>query len=297
MGLVERGYPNLKFFNYLYWIITLTLITISFGVFPFTHHLAGEFPQNTPKGQICLNIDFKLDEMNTKQRLTTLIVPVIIGIYKVFFSAQMTNLKMETFSQFGGNQNRNLFTAQQTSCYFNIMTIIFILDNGLIFSMQLYQDYLERETRFILHNLLWVSFELFFGIYIPVKHLILSRTRLLGLWWERSQVQENFYVRKPEVIPRRSFIPPTPIREKAERKNCFTYFSKFPRNKINTEVDETILLNVSSKDPYVLGTYSTTQLKGLPLHKLGKTIETYWPPKSKGKHKRSLPVIVTVESN
>ena len=254
MGLVERGYPNLKFFNYLYWIITLTLITISFGVFPFTHHLAGEFPQNTPKGQICLNIDFKLDEMNTKQRLTTLIVPVIIGIYKVFFSAQMTNLKMETFSQFGGNQNRNLFTAQQTSSYLKIMTLILILDNGLITCMQVYQEYLDRHTRFILHNILWVvSGELFFGVYIPLKHLFLSRNYLPGLWWEECQVQENFYVRQPKMSPRRSFIPPTlVISESITRRegNCFTYFNNFPRNRITSTFDETKLVNSMNQNSY-----------------------------------------------
>ena len=161
---------------------------------------------------------------------------------------------MKTFSQFGGNHNRNLFTAQQTSSYLKIMTLILILDNGLITCMQSYPDYLDRHTRFILHNMLWVvSGELFFGIYIPLKHLILSRNSLPGLWWEESQVQENFYVRQPKLSPRSSFIPPTlVISESLERTkgNCFTYFNNFPRNTITTTFNETKQLNYINQNSY-----------------------------------------------
>ena len=202
----------------------------------------------------------------------------------------------KTFSQFGGNHNRNLFTAHQTSLHLIIMTIILILDNGLITFMQIYQEYLDRHTSFILHNLLWVvSFELYFGIYIPVKQLILSRNSLPGLWWDRRQIQENFYVRQPEMSPRRSFIPPSlVIMEKRKRINCFTYFNKFPKNTIKTEVDGNNLLyyKVSCEgQQHVLRKYCTAQLTGLSVHKLDDTIDKCCTPKLKGKTNTKLPVI------
>ena len=63
-GLVFNGYPNLKLFNKLFWLFFITIVTYSYVVFPLAHQLKGEFPKNSTKGQICLRLDFRNEEMN-----------------------------------------------------------------------------------------------------------------------------------------------------------------------------------------------------------------------------------------
>ena len=123
-GLIQNGELNLKLFNSLHWVVFFTLSSISFGVFPLSKQMKGRFPENSIKGQICMKIDFELDETNIKQRIYTFIIPLVLTIFLVRFSKSMKNcvkrqnLNMKTFSQYLGKHQRNIFTAKETLCYF-----------------------------------------------------------------------------------------------------------------------------------------------------------------------------------
>jgi hypothetical protein len=188
-----------------------------------------------------MRIDFKLEEMNIKQRIFSFIVPLFFAINivrsmkKIKDYVKGQNLKMKTFSQFGGTHQRNIFSAKQTSSYFFVCTLLVILDNALIILFQLYKEKLDKDNQFLIHNFIWVlTIEGFFGLYVPVKHIILSREFLPGLWWDNTTVQTNkFYVSKRSLSPRRHLGDSLQVMDKSEKtnKNNFSYVNK--TSKIN----------------------------------------------------------------
>ena len=102
-GLVLNGYPNLKLFISIHWIYFATMIAYDFGVYPLSHMLKADFPQNSIKGQICMKQEFKLGEMNIKQRFFGFIGPLLLFVFMFRMWKYSTdylkgqNLNMKTF--------------------------------------------------------------------------------------------------------------------------------------------------------------------------------------------------------
>ena len=187
---------------------------MSFGIFPLSQQLKGSFPENSIKGQICMKLDFQLDKVNTTHRLSNLVVPTLMLVFhlrqrksiKEYVAGQ--NLKKRTFSQFGGVIRRNLFSADQTSFYFLVCLSCVFIDNGLILLFQMYQGVFHKDTRFIIHSLLWVSVMCaFFGVYVPIKHYFESRSSLPHIWVENREKESNtFYITGYSITPRRYIL-------------------------------------------------------------------------------------------
>ena len=109
------------------------------------------------------------------------------------------------FSQFGGKYQRNLFTLIQTRRYLMVCVSLVFLENFVIIMLEVYRKELMKETQFIIYNILWIVLsDIFFGVYVPLKHIFLSRRTLPELWSEYGIVQTSrFYVSKQSFIPRR----------------------------------------------------------------------------------------------
>ena len=93
----------------------------------------------------------------------------------------------------------------QTAQYLGYCFSFVAFDNILIIIFQEYSTFLGPDAIFIIHNLVWSLFlDVFFGIYVPIKHLVLSRRHCPGLWCSRkvSSPKKN-YIRTPELVPRR----------------------------------------------------------------------------------------------
>ena len=210
-GLVLKGSPDLKLFNCLYWISFFTLTFNGYFIFPLSKQLQKNFPENSIKGQICTKIDFQSEQINSKQRLLGFIAPLLMTSFNLRFKHNVSkylrgqNLKMKTFSQFGGKHHRNIFTGEETRNYFFVCTVFIILDNIVIILLQHCSPYINKTTQFYIHNLLWFVFvDCFFGVIVPLRHLLQSRDVLPQLWLDENSNEEHiFYVRKPEIIPRR----------------------------------------------------------------------------------------------
>ena len=191
-----------------------------------------------------MKIDFKLDEMNSKQRANTFVFPIVIIISTLRYMKKIKNyvksqnLRMLTFSQFGGKHLRNLFSVTHTSYYLLAYSCFLILDNGMICMLQLYRGQVDKNTQFIIHNMLWVVVQdVFFGLYVPIKHIILSRECLPGLWCDERTVETNkFYVSKQSMSPRRYVKPAVVLTENSERKNknSFAYLMKSKNKRTPT---------------------------------------------------------------
>ena len=251
-----NGYPNLKLFNHLYWLSLLTLVINGYILFPFSKQLEDNFPQNSIKGQICTKIDFQMDQTNGTQRLLSFIFPCIFAIFNFRHKRSMLtysrgqNLGMKTFSQFGGKHQRNIFTAQQTSNYFIVTTIIVLLENSLIIVFQLNRDQINKDVQFLIHNFIWIFFiECFFGLYVPLKHLLLSRECMPGLWLDEKAIKTSkFYVRNDQMIPRRHIHHALKCKEKPARQHqdSCSYLHKSTKTKV-CEKPQNIVVTQSSR--------------------------------------------------
>ena len=137
------------------------------------------------------------------------------------------NLKFKTFSQFGGKHQRNMFTAAESSSYLLLVILLMDVDNGVIITFQFFGHLISKNTQFFIHNFIWVIvLDLFFGVYVPVKHIIQSRWKLPELWWDCETLQTSpFYVSTPPMSPRR-YVKPTSEGFEAARTRLFrTQFS------------------------------------------------------------------------
>ena len=182
--------------------------------------------------------------MYAKQRIGMCFKSLVMAIFTYRFMKMINsyvkgqNLEMQTFSQFGGKHQRNLFTVKQNLSYLLVVLCRPALDTGLTILFKLYKEQLDKTNQFIIYNLFWVGFiEVFFGIYVPVKHIILSRDLLPGLWWDDKIVQtSNFYVSKPSMSPRR-YVKPTTVKIE---KNKTSFKILFRNKRVNLNNTKTI---------------------------------------------------------
>ena len=159
-----------------------------------------------------MKADFQLDEMNSKQRVMIFFFPLWMAVFSLRFSKIITGYlegqnwkEKKTFSQFGGKYQRNLFTLIQTRRYLMVCVSLVFLDNFVIIMLEVYRKELMKETQFIIYNILWIVLsDIFFGVYVPLKHIFLSRRTLSELCSEYGIVQTSrFYVSKQSFIPKR----------------------------------------------------------------------------------------------
>ena len=231
------GQPNLTLFNHLHWLVFFISTPICYVAFPLTKQVEDNYPENTTKGQLCMNLEFPIERTNLKQRMMSLICPLIMTITNIKFKISLSqfikgrNLNMRSFAQFGGKHPRNIMSLDQTFKYFLRVIAFIIMDNILILLFQIFRNQINPETRFVLHNILWISFMNFYiSVYVPLKHIILSKET--SLWTNKEVVTpSNFYLREQELVPRRDY------EESINTKNKFSYLStKQRRDQVSQEV-------------------------------------------------------------
>ena len=215
-GLVVNGSPNLELFTSLYWLLWIASVCLDYTTFPLTEQLNGNFPQNSVKGQICMKMDFHYTEKgNIKHRILSLCGPFLRTFFILKFEKwtskffKSKNLRRNTFAQFGGKHYRNIFTAKDSRNIFLICVLFQFIDNALIVFLQENSQLIDKETRFYIHNFIWVMLiDVIFGVFIPIRQLVKSRKCLPTLWMEhKCQTEIGFYKRQPIIVPRRDTTP------------------------------------------------------------------------------------------
>ena len=237
-GLVVNGTPNLSLLNKVGWIQYVFMVCIFYGQFPFQNQIRPNFPENSIKGQICMKLDFDLDGNNEKLRVLGF-YPIIAVYFTIKFQNSINrfvkgqNLNNSTCAQFGGKYRRNLFDLIESRNYLMSFLIFLLLENFLILSMQLFKEVFDKDARFLLLGLLWVLFlNVYIGVYVPLKHLLISWNCMPSLWHDPPhEAVAQFYVRRPFLIPRRYMeAQQIEIEESRSSARSFTYFSlKFKR--------------------------------------------------------------------
>ena len=159
-----------------------------------------------------MRVNFQLGGTNLKQRIAQFVGPIVLGILRLRIMKQINsdaksqNLNRRTFAQFGGLHQRNIFNIDQTNSYLIGCFFFLFIDNTLITFFQLFGANMDKKQRYFIYNLLWIlSVNIFFCVFIPVKHILLSRDSLPSLWCSPKLVRRTkFYVLQPVISPRRS---------------------------------------------------------------------------------------------
>ena len=209
-GLVLNGYSNLKMFNFLFWIIIIAFFLIAYGMFPFPNLVKQDFSEST-HGQFCMMLKPQWEDRTVQMNIITFML-IFVQIYfslrflmniKKYLKRQ--NLNMRTFSQFGGTARRNLYTLGQTYIYFSVSVLWYFFENLFIEILQYFDNQLDRKTSFIIYNALWIFIiDFFFGLFVPIKHIITSY-RNLPVLWNRIEVphEKRFFTNVQRFEPRR----------------------------------------------------------------------------------------------
>ena len=157
-----------------------------------------------------------MDDMNLKQRILGFLIPFIHAIFWIrFLSSIKTSLNehcrnKKNFAALGGDHQRNVITLSQTAWYLSYSFCFIAADNIIIIICEIYQKELSKETIFIIHNMLWVFVvDIFFGLYLPLKHLALTWNNMPSLWFKERNLSNAspFYIKEPELTPRRNSFP------------------------------------------------------------------------------------------
>ena len=246
-GLVMNGYPNLRIFNFIFWVVTGIFFLMGYGTFPLSNLIKRDLFK-TVKGQFCMNLRLNWEETTIKVKL----ISCFIFFIEVFFSLRFVmniwnyssnqNLNMRTFSQYGGTYNRNLYTLNQTYIYFLVTIVWVFFDNVLVVVLQFMKSEIDENTCFLLHNAPWlVLIDLFFGIVVPIKHIINSRKSFPVLWQTRERCQKkSFFMSVTTIEPRRDFEPIKRTSEVKDIRN--TIFRMEDKSRLETSQEDKLLL-------------------------------------------------------
>lgn len=86
-----------------------------------------------------------------------------------------------------------------------------IIDFVSITFIEYHQESLDSDHVFILWNIIGSLFtEVFLGMFLPIRHMVIIYRNMPELCSWKIKSDSNtieFYVRRPELIPRRYFVP------------------------------------------------------------------------------------------
>ena len=210
-----EGLTNLTLMRTLYWVFTLVLIAVGYGNMPLSMQLKQGFPENTVIGKMCLHMDFLFSKESFKSRLLGFAFPFLWLMYGYLWPKRVNRyisgqfLNQTTFSGLGGKYRRNIFTYAETLSYNSYWCCFIMLENSLLIVLEQYSEHISKEVRYNLHNIMCILFiDIFHGFYLPLKHIHTCHSHFSSSREEHNaaQIIKRFYVREPEIVPRRDHI-------------------------------------------------------------------------------------------
>ena len=242
-GFTVDGKVDMRIVNLLYWFFFLFLFSVSSAFMPVADIISDSenYPEKLVFGKICLHQTFpqkSFNEIISRDRLWGFAFPIIYFSFVLFWSMKNKNLVKDvciarkTFACFGGTYRRNLQTFEE-SVFLSLYWCVFIvLENIIVIIIEAFHDQVSEQTVFILYNCFFFFFgDLFHGLILPLKYIILSRRDYFVLWSsnnseDSSPSDETRRSDPEEKIPRREFLNLNTVSVKMARRQ--------PRQKIIT---------------------------------------------------------------
>ena len=227
-GFVKDGKINVKLFTQLFWILTVTYIILSVGVFPISPLIRGDFFETSTGVKICLLKPIK-EEVNGRDILKKNIMSLVVMFNFVSFtlySNKRVSTLLKCLCPKGkmaciGKYSRNMIDYREARSFSLFTYCILIVDVVLV----VIYDRLDLDPRLAFHIdsvvMVLLIETVYFGTVlkltlktIPEKEDLLDVTRFY------ARTQEN-------LIPRRQYeptpcVPPSPLSIGSKRYGCAT---------------------------------------------------------------------------
>ena len=219
-GFIHNGKLNLGLFCQLFWLITLTFITVAYTIFPGSILLRGKFPQQSTSGQICLLKPFGRETgKEILKRNGVALAAGFIMVFFVFYFYWKSKGILKTYCPHNkmsciGRYKRNVINYRETTAMTLTFSILGIFDVLLVI---LYKNMnLTSWNVYLLDFVIWVL--LFELISLALTLIIWSKEIPSYITPPKST---QFYVRSPLVLtPRRPLDPIIPMLPPLERRKA-----------------------------------------------------------------------------
>ena len=227
-GFVKDGKINVKLFTQLFWILTVTYIILSVGVFPISPLIRGDFFETSTGVKICLLKPIK-EERNSRNILKKNIMSLVVTFNFVFFTLY-ANKRVSTLLK-GlcpkgkmaciGKYRRNMIDYREARMFSLFTYCILIVDVVLVVVYDRFD--LDPKLAFHINSVVMVLLieTVYFGIVLKLSMKTIPEK-------EDPMHVTRFYARTQEyLIPRRQYeptpcLPPSPQSIGAKRYGCAT---------------------------------------------------------------------------
>ena len=199
---MDKGRPNLKLFNQLFWVVVFSMTAIEHFMFPFNHIAKGGFPENSHKGRICLLLeaDPTVDYEWKKYKLFPLTMSSVALVYCAY-----THLRIKRFMRvFCPNKRyscimpykRNILNFKTSLLWAYFVLFYGVFDLLVLTVLNEYRSQISSTTRYMIWNT-------YSSALMETLHLLIP---LFVVIPEPSMTGANlgeFYVRRPVLEPKR----------------------------------------------------------------------------------------------
>ena len=205
-GLVNKGQPNLKLFNQLFWLVVFSSTAMAHMMFPFNHIAKGGFPANSHKGRICLLLeaDPTVDYEWKKYKL----FPIMLCSVALMFCAY-THSRIKRFLRgFCPNKRyscimpykRNLLNFKTSLVWAEFVLYFGVFDLLVLTVLNEYRSQMSSKTRYMIWNT-------YSSVLMEVLHLLIPLFVVIPEPSMTGAKLGEFYVRRPDLEPRRPESP------------------------------------------------------------------------------------------
>ena len=205
-GLVDKGQPNLKLFNQLFWVVVFSITVVAHMLFPFNHIAKGGFPANSHKGRICLLLeaDPTVDYEWKKYKL----FPIMLCSVALMFCAY-THSRIKRFLRgFCPNKRyscimpykRNILNFKTSLVWTEFVLYFGVFDLLVLTVVNEYRSQMSSKTRY----LIWNTYS---SALMEVLHLLIPLFLVIPEPSTTGDKLREFYVRQPALEPRRPESP------------------------------------------------------------------------------------------
>ena len=201
-GFVDKGRPNLKLFNQLYWVVVFTMNAIQNTMFPINHIAKGGFPENSHKGRVCLLLepDHMVEYGWKKYKLFPIVFTSVALLYmryihlrvKRFLKGICPNKSYSCIMPY----QRNILNFKTSLVWADFELYYGIFDLSVLMVLNEFRSQMSSKTEY----LIWNTYS---SILNEVLHLLIPLVLVIPESSRTGPKQGEFYVRRPVLEPRR----------------------------------------------------------------------------------------------
>ena len=216
-GFVSNGLMNTRLFKICFIVMTMALTFSGYFSYILDKARDKDYPQNTIKGRICLNLRLDWDKNDSKKtkdlyiKSQLLVASLTIGfgslyaylIRRVRIFLPSICISNTSHACLGGKYRKNFLIFNELSVYFFFIISEFLISSLLIVTLYSIQDKITQNGVFMVYFAYATFYDTFHLIIIPIAILVRSRTNYPIIWTNYKTKNIKFFTNlKPMVKPK-----------------------------------------------------------------------------------------------